>query len=48
MATKHMIEAILGKTYESLNEIVPKDPVSLGLCTQTQLNDIVKKLHKTK
>lgn len=45
-ATKPMIESIMGKTHKSFNEIVPKDPVSLGICTQTQLNEVVSKLQK--
>ncbi len=45
-ATKVMIESIIKKTYKNLDEITPKDPVSLGICTQTQLNDIVSTLQK--
>lgn len=47
-ATKTMIDSIIDGSYKSLGEISAKDPVSLGICTQTQLNDIVNKLQKTK
>lgn len=45
-ATKPMIESILDKTYKTINEITPKDPVSLGICTQIQLNEIISRVQK--
>lgn len=47
-ATKVMIESIANGSYKSLSEITPKDPVSLGICTQTQLNDVINSLQKNK
>lgn len=39
--TKQMAESIFNKTYSKINEITPKDPASLGLCTQSQLNNLI-------
>jgi hypothetical protein len=43
--TKLLAEAIINKTHSKINEITPKDPASLGLCTQSQLNTVIN-LHK--
>jgi len=42
-ATTQMIDAIVQGTYRLMSEIVPKDPVSLGICNQTQLNALIVK-----
>jgi hypothetical protein len=42
-ATKQMIESVINGTYRYSKEIAPKDPVSLGLCTQSQLNALIEK-----
>jgi hypothetical protein len=36
--TKHTIEAVRGKTHWNSGNIKPRDPVLLGLCTQTHLD----------
>lgn len=36
--TKNTIEAVRGKTHWNSNNIKPRDPVLLGLCTQTHLD----------
>ena len=42
-ATTQMIDAIVTGQYRLMSEIVAKDPVSLGICTQTQLNALITK-----
>ncbi|MDA0617241.1 MAG: DUF1013 domain-containing protein [Proteobacteria bacterium] len=42
-ATKQMIDSIVQGTYRHIDEVSPKDPVSLGLCTQSQLNTMIDK-----
>lgn len=37
-ATKNTVLAIKNKTHWNINNIKPKDPVLLGICTQTELN----------
>lgn len=39
--TKNTIEAVRGKTHWNSNNIKPRDPVLLGLCTQTHLDAAV-------
>ncbi len=41
--TKKTIEAIRERTHWNIQNIKPKDPVMLGLCSQTQLNESVEK-----
>lgn len=41
--TKKTIEAIRERTHWNISNIKPKDPVLLGLCTQTALDALVKK-----
>ncbi len=47
-ATTQMIESIVGGTYRLMSEISSKDPVSLGICTQTQLNALIVKYKDVK
>lgn len=42
--TKHTIKAIRDKSHWNLSNIQPKDPVLLGLCSQTELNTLMDKL----
>lgn len=44
--TKSTIEAIRSKTHWNSTHIKPKDPVMLGLCTQTDLEAAVDKINK--
>lgn len=46
--TKAMIESIRNRTHWNIKSIKPKDPVLLGLCTQSQLNSIVAEIEKQK
>lgn len=41
--TKTTIEAVRGKTHWNSNNIKPRDPVLLGLCTQTHLDAAIAK-----
>lgn len=41
--TKNTIEAVRGKTHWNSSNIKPRDPVLLGLCTQTHLDAAVAK-----
>ncbi len=36
--TKNTIDAVRDKTHWNINNIKPRDPVLLGLCTQTHLD----------
>jgi hypothetical protein len=47
-ATTQMIESIVSGTYRLMSEISSKDPVSLGICTQTQLNALIVKYKDVK
>ncbi len=40
--TKSMVEAIRTKTYKGYSELIAKDPVILGFCTQKELNKAVE------
>ncbi len=42
-ASKQMIDSVINGTHRYSSEITPKDPVSLGLCTQIQLNTLIQK-----
>jgi hypothetical protein len=44
--TKNTIEAIRGRTHWNINNLSPRDPVLIGLCTQSSLNDAVEKAQK--
>ena len=44
--TKNTIEAVRNRTHWNTPNLRPKDPVLLGLCTQTHLDDAIKKLEK--
>lgn len=46
--TKAMIESIRNRTHWNIKGIKPKDPVLLGLCTQSQLNDVVAEIERHK
>ncbi len=41
--TKNTISAVRDRTHWNTPNIQPKDPVLLGLCTQTHLDDAIKK-----
>ena len=45
--TKKTIEAIRSRTHSNIQAIQPKDPVLLGLCSQTELNDLISQFKKT-
>ncbi len=42
--TKNTIAAVRGKTHWNSNNIKPRDPVLLGLCSQTMLDAVVAKI----
>lgn len=42
--TTPMIESIRNKTHWNIKEIKPRDPVSLGLCSQSQFNTVVEEV----
>lgn len=44
--TKPTIKAIREKTHWNMQNIQPQDPVSLGLCRQQELDDLVRKMAK--
>ncbi len=46
--TKQTILAIRNREHWNMNNIRPRDPVLLGLCTQTDLTAIVDKIEKAK
>ena len=39
--TKNTINAVRDRTHWNINNIKPRDPVSLGICTQTELDEAV-------
>jgi hypothetical protein len=43
-STKNTIQAVRGKTHWNSNNIKPRDPVLLGLCSQTMLDTAVAKI----
>lgn len=44
--TRNTIHAIRDRTHWNIVEIVPKDPVTLGLCSQRELDAVVEKAAK--
>ena len=42
--TDKMIESIRTKSHWNMKEIKPRDVVLLGLCSQSQLNDVIEKI----
>lgn len=44
--TKNTIEAVRNRTHWNINNLNPRDPVLIGLCTQSALNDAVEKAEK--
>ena len=46
--TTPMIESIRNKTRWNIKEIKPRDPVILGLCSQSQFNSVVEEIKKNK
>ena len=44
--TKPMIKSIRTRTHWNTNNIKPRSPVQLGLCTQSELDTVVAALHK--
>lgn len=46
--TTPMIESIRNKTRWNIKEIKPRDPVILGLCSQSQFNSVVDEVKKNK
>ncbi|MDR1494784.1 MAG: DUF1013 domain-containing protein [Rickettsiales bacterium] len=44
--TTPMIESIRNKTHWNIKEIKPIDPVMLGLCSQSQLNSMVREIEE--
>jgi uncharacterized protein len=46
--TRTTIQAIRERTHWNIVDIVPKDPVTLGLCTQRELDAIIAKAAKLK
>jgi hypothetical protein len=42
--TTPMIESIKNKTHWNIKEIKPRDPVMLGLCSQSQFNSVVEEV----
>ncbi len=42
--TTPMIESIRNKTHWNIKEIKPRDPVSLGLCSQSQFNAVIEEV----
>jgi uncharacterized protein len=45
--TKNTINGVRSKSHWNSANIKPKDPVLLGLCTQTRLDEVVNKFAKT-
>ena len=41
--TENIVESIRNKTFKNIQDLVAKDPVLLGLCTQSQIEEQVKK-----
>jgi uncharacterized protein len=46
--TRNTIQAIRDRTHWNIVDIVPKDPVTLGLCSQRELDAVVAKAAKLK
>jgi hypothetical protein len=45
-ATKRSVQALTDGTFGKIEEITPRDPVLLGLCTQVKLNAELSKIKK--
>ena len=41
--TSKTINSIKNRDYANFHMLQPKDPVLLGLCTQTELNELIEK-----
>lgn len=41
--TKNTISSVKGRTHWNMNNIKPRDPVLLGLCSQTELDKVLEK-----
>ncbi len=46
--TRHTIQAIRDRTHWNIVDIVPKDPVTVGLCSQRELDAAIAKAAKAK
>jgi hypothetical protein len=46
--TKSTIEAVRSRTHWNINNLNPRDPVLIGLCTQSALNDSIEKAEAKK
>ncbi|MFC1659555.1 cell cycle transcriptional regulator TrcR [Pseudomonadota bacterium] len=46
--TKAMIESIRSKTHWNYRNIKPRDPVLLGLCSQSQFNTVIDEVNSSK
>ncbi|MBT4921554.1 MAG: DUF1013 domain-containing protein [Rickettsiales bacterium] len=46
--TKLTIEAIRSRTHSNIQQIQPRDPVLLGICSQTELNKLAEKAESLK
>lgn len=44
--TKKLVQSIRDRSYPNLSELTAKDPVFLGFCTQTELNNAIGALKK--
>jgi hypothetical protein len=44
--TKTTIGSVRNRTHEASQTIKPRSPVSLGLCTQAELDDAIERAHK--
>ena len=44
--TKHTIESVRNKSHWNMNNIKPRDPVLVGLCSQTAFEDVYSKAKK--
>jgi len=44
--TKNTINAVRNRTHWNSTNLKPRDPVLLGLCTQTRLDDVIAKFSK--
>lgn len=45
--TKRVVEGMIDGTLSNLDDITPKDPILLGLCTQVMLNEEINKNKKS-
>jgi len=47
-STKNTVEAVRNRTHSSIRTMRPADPVSLGLCRQVDLDEVVQKASRRK